>query len=179
MPTDQENPEPVPTGLLETQKTGPTGLVRAASAEAEATPAASADVPLVQVVGLGNDVQAKVPELNQALDVAQEAFTRDQLVHAENDNMKHDFMRAVLKARNPEVKEYVTPPVPPRIAQQTLDEQAAGRARVQHFEELEKLRPKRPVEANGTMTPVFRPADFVPDQKKGEGLLASNSVRTL
>jgi hypothetical protein len=172
MQADQEqNPEPVPTGLLETPKTVLTDL----APDAVKAP----DAPLVQAAGLGDDVRAKVPELNQARDAVKEAFTRDELAHAENDNMKREFMQAVLRARNPEVKEYAPPAVPPRIAQQTLDEQAAGRERVAHFVELEKSRPKRPVEANGTMTPVFRPSDFVPDQKKGEGLLASNSAKLL
>ena len=170
MRADQDQPpETVATGLLDTPmpKTEPTGL----APESVKVP----DAPLVQVAGLGDDVQAKVPEVNQVA----EAFTKDLQTHAENDNMKHDFMRDVLKARNPEVKEYAPPAVPPRIAQQTLDEQAAGRERVAHFAELEKSRPKRPAEANGTMTPVFRPSDFVPDQKKGEGLLASNSAKNL
>jgi len=161
-------------------------IAAAQQAASEPAPPSRADVPLAKVVGLGEDVTRTVTEINQpaAVAAAQDVqnFTRDVQEQAENDNMQRDFMVAVAAARNPEPKPYTPPPIPERIAEATRLEMEAGRRRVSEFAAIEAARPKPQPQAqpgNATMTPVFRPADFVPDQKKGQGNIASDSARTL
>ena len=195
MPTDQE-------GMVDT------GLAGAPTAQPEqkfttdtvsenkygkgdngAAPVASADVPLVQVAGLGDDVTRKVDEVNQPAQVAAaveakaqeptQDFSKEDQLHAESDNLKRDFLQRVAAARAPEIKPYTPPAVPPRIAEQTRLEMEAGRQRVAEFAEQQASRPRPAPQQDGSMTPVFRPEDYVPNQKKGEGLIASASARTL
>lgn len=174
MPTDQE--ETVVTGLAapaapEQKSTTDTAEV-AETAAVETAPVASADVPLVQVAGLGADVTTKVEEIVQQFPIEVQRA-------AENENLKRDFMEKVAAANRPEDKPYTPPAVPIRIAEQTRLEMAAGAQRVAEFEAQKASRPQPKPQQDGTMTPVFRPADFVPNQKKGEGLIASASARTL
>lgn len=185
MPTDQE--ETVTTGLVAPaapeQKpiTDTAATVAEMVAVTEATPVASADVPLVQVAGLGPDVTAKVEEVNQPAVVAAaptQDFTKEDQLHAESDNLQRDFLARVAVAKQEGMpKPYVAPAVPPLIAEQTRLEMEAGRRRVEEFAQIEASRPRRVPQTDGTMTPVFRPDEFVPDQKKGQGLVASNSAR--
>lgn len=175
MPTDQE--EPVATGLtaqpLPEQKL-PTDTA-ALTAATEAAPVASADVPLVQVAGLGPDVTVKVAEVNQSVQEFDLAVQRQ----AENDNLKKDFVEQVMALRVPEAVPAPPPPIPPRIAEQTRLEMEAGKARVKEFEAQQASRPRPAPAPDGTMTAVFRPEDYIPDPKKGQGNLASASARTL
>lgn len=181
MPMDQE-PQ-VATGLAGLQAPAPTPSPIPAPT-AEAVPeAALAALPNpgapVQIAGLADDLTAKVPEINQ---VAQEAVQQFQLAdqrQAENENKVRDFMGKLAAAKRPEDTPYVPPPIPLRIAEQTRKEMETGAARVAEFEAQQAARPRARPETDRSMTPVFRPADFVPDQKKGQGNLASASARTL
>lgn len=179
MPTDQD--QAVTTGLVAPEAPAQNSTIAddtKAGDATEAAPVASADVPLVQVAGLGPDVTAKVEEVNQPAAAVSQDFTKDDQLHAESDNLQRDFLARVAAAKEAgKPKEYTTPPIPERIAEQTRLEMEAGRRRVAEFAALEASRPKRP----GTQdtVAVFRPADFVPDQKKGQGVIASNSARTL
>lgn len=172
MPTDQE--ETVVTGLA-----APAAPAQKSTIVTDAAEAPRADVPLVAISGLGDDVTSKVEEVNQPAEAAVQNFSRDTLTEAENENMRQDFMADLKRANTPVVNEYQTPAIPVRIAEQTRLEQEAGRARVAEFEAQKVQRPQPEPQKNGTMTEVFRPDDFVPDQKKGQGLIASNSARTL
>lgn len=88
---------------------------------------------------------------------------------AENDDLKRDFTLKVLAARAEQDKpEPTPPPVAPRVAAQTLAEMEAGRKMNEHHAALAARRPVRPPEDTGT-TSVFRPEDYVPDQRKGQG----------
>jgi hypothetical protein len=181
MPMDQE--DQVATGLVAPQAPAPKSTTdTAAVAVTEAAPVASADVPLVQVAGLGEDLTKKVEEVNQpaaAVAAPTQDFTADDQLHAESDNLQRDFMARIAAARAPDPKPYTPPAVPERIAEQTRLEMEAGRRRVEEFAALEASRPKRAPQTDGSMTPVFRPEDFVPNQKKGQGNLAGASARTL
>src|SRR5262245_56041682 len=93
-------------------------------------------------------------------------------------NREHDFIKAIMAARAPVEKHvYVPPPPPPAMIEQTLLEMEAGRKRVEEFQaqEAERLaaheRHKRDKWADKGSTPVFRPPDYVPDPKKGEGVI--------
>lgn len=137
---------------MHTQKTKPMALADAPT-QAPADPAQTADVPAA-------------PIQSGALD----RMAMDEYRAAHSENMKRDFVTGVMAARNVVEKPYTPPAVPERIAESTRLEMAAGAKRVAEFEQIEAQRPKRPVDpSNGTMTPVFRPADYVPDPKKNQG----------
>jgi hypothetical protein len=121
----------------------------------------------------------KVAEINQADDAVQQ-FSRDLMERAESENLARNFALSMQAQRNPVVVPYVTPAVPPQIAENTRLEMEAGRKRVAEFEALEAARPKRaPDPTQGGSVAVFRPGDYVPDQKQGQGLVAGNSARPL
>jgi len=91
-------------------------------------------------------------------------------------NRERDFRDAILAARAPLVKPpYVPPAPPPAMVEQTRLEMEAGRKRVMEFaaEEVARReaheRHKNDKWADKGSVEVFRPADYVPDQKKGEG----------
>lgn len=182
MPTDQA--ETVVTGLVAPEAPAPKSTTDTSATEA--APVASADVPLVQVAGLGDDVTVKVEEVNQPAEavkvleaVPSQAVMRELRQQADDDDLKRTFMERVAVARAPLTTAYVPPPVPSQIAAQTLLEMQAGADRVAQFAEQERLRPRPKPPEDGNTTAVFRPEDYVPDQKKGQGNLASNSARTL
>lgn len=178
MPTDQETENnPVTTGLA--------GLVQSepiSASPVEAAPVQSSDVKLVQVAGLQDDVQVKVGEVNHPELVAEatrQKKTHDEMARMESDAIKRAFYEK-LSARQEPPKVYVPPPVPERIAETTRLEMEAGRRRVAEFEAQKASRPQpAPHPSEGTNTAVFRPNDYVPDQKKGQGNVASASARTL
>lgn len=89
------------------------------------------------------------------------------------EKQKQDFVERVYAARESEQVIPKTQPVPERIASQTAAEMAAGAKMNAHHEGLKAVRAAQPTKAPdknaGTMTPVFRPNDFVPDPKKGTG----------
>jgi hypothetical protein len=95
---------------------------------------------------------------------------------AMDTNREHEFVHAIMEARKPpEVAEHVPPSIPPAIAEQTRLEMEAGRKRVMEFagQEVERQeaheRHKRDKWADKGSVEVFRPDDYVPDQKKGQG----------
>ena len=94
------------------------------------------------------------------------------------------FADQMREANKSEIKEPVKQPVASAILEQTKREMEAGRAMNAHHEALKANRPApklsaREIAAAGTSTPVFRPDDFVPDPRKGQGVAASTSARTL
>jgi hypothetical protein len=98
-------------------------------------------------------------------------------------NREHEFIGAIMEARKPqEVKEYTPPQVSAAIAEQTRLEMAAGAKRVAEFaaQEAERQavheRNKRDKWADKESVPVFRPDDYVPDQKKGQGNITATSA---
>lgn len=186
MQADQE----METGLVDT---GLTDL-----AMPEPTPSNVPSEP-VTINGLGDDVTVKVAEINHPAMVAAkmqveaqvpsrgdptelQPFSKEMQEQAENENTVRNFMQSLHAARNPEPKVYTPPPVSERMAEQTRLEMEAGRKRVEEFDAMQASRPRpTPIvdPREGTSVPVFRPADFVPDQRKGQGNLARNSARNL
>jgi hypothetical protein len=102
---------------------------------------------------------------------------------AMDTNREHDFVKAIMEARKPvATPEYTPPAVPPAIAEQTRLEMEAGRKRVMEFagQEIERQeaheRHKRDKWADKGSVEVFRPDDYVPDQKKGQGHVIATSA---
>jgi hypothetical protein len=98
-------------------------------------------------------------------------------------NREHEFIGAIMEARKPpEVNAYTPPQVPAAIVEQTRLEMAAGAKRVAEFaaQEAERQavheRNKRDKWADKESVPVFRPDDYVPDQKKGQGNITATSA---
>lgn len=95
------------------------------------------------------------------------------------ENEKEDFRARILEARRaPAPRPPETAAVAPRVLKQTEAERAAGRARVAlNAEAQASRRPVQPNKGDGTMTTVFRPAEYVPDQKKGQGNVGGTVLR--
>ena len=109
------------------------------------------------------------PVQSSALDAAAQA---EQARVRQLENEKNAFYQAVLAARHQGIPPaVVTQPVPARIASQTELEKAAGAAAVAAHAAAQGRRivPATALPTDGTMTPVFRPGDFVPNQRKGQG----------
>lgn len=101
----------------------------------------------------------------------------DQYKQAHRDNKVHTFVNDIMKARRIEEPVYAPPPMAEAVAKRTNEELEAGRRMVAARAAEEALRPKRPVDtADGRMTPVFRPRDFVPDPKKNQGQVRAETV---
>lgn len=95
---------------------------------------------------------------------------------AERDNTKRDFTIKVLAARQKnDEPEQPPPPLAPRIAEQTNAEIAAGRKMNAHHAALQVHRPKVEPELDKHQA-VFRPGDYVPDAKKGQGYVQSRNL---
>lgn len=102
---------------------------------------------------------------------------------AQEDNRQRTFTHELLAARTPqEGPAYVPPPVCKGILDQTKAEMEAGAKRVAEFAEAEIGR-KIITDAHKNdkwvpqgSVPVFRPGDFVPDQRKGQGYVGGRAV---
>jgi hypothetical protein len=113
------------------------------------------------------------PIQSSALDAAA-AIEQARITKLENE--KNAFYQAVLDARKQGIPPaIVTPPIPERIRTQTELEKAAGAAAVAVHAAAQGRRiiQATALPTDGTMTPVFRPDDFVPDQRKGQGNVTS------
>lgn len=95
-----------------------------------------------------------------------------------NRAMVDQFVQKVRAANRSEAVEPKPQPVPDRIAEQTRLEMQAGQRMNEHHANLRFNAPKaRKIDRpEGTMTPVFRPADYVPDLKKGQGNVGARPV---
>jgi hypothetical protein len=116
------------------------------------------------------------PIQSSALDAAAQA---EQARVRQLENEKNAFYQAVLAARHQGIPPaIVTQPVPERIASQTELEKAAGAAAVAAHAAAQGRRiiPATALPTDGTMTPVFRPGDFVPDQKRGQGNVTNTTL---
>ena len=111
--------------------------------------------------GLAEPVKTAPPKID--ITAAQRAEL-DRL--AALDKKKRDFTEAVLAARQPKTPVNVVQPVAPRILEQTRLEMEAGRAAVAKAEAAKPQSRPQPQQDPG-VTPVFRPADYVPKMNKG------------
>ena len=97
----------------------------------------------------------------------------DELVminEAEMEDVKRTFTLELLKSREPVEVVHATPPIAPRIVEQTRLEMEAGKAAVAKAAEQAGNRPvRKPDPSEGKTVAVFSPGDYVPDQKKGQG----------
>jgi hypothetical protein len=181
MPTDQD--QVVETGLMGALAPEQKFTTVTAEGDGGLTLAPRADVPLVQVVGLGEDVTAKVTEINQpeqiAISLEERHKRQEAALHIESEELRQDFLKRVAVARYKEDKPYTPPAIPERIAENTRLEMEAGKKRVDEFAAMEASRPRPKPQVDQGTTAVFRPDDFVPNQKKGQGVLADASFRTL
>jgi hypothetical protein len=139
-----------------------------AEAKVEASPEPSAPINFAEPVSAADLVAGVSEDPDKAVPV----ISADQLAalqaQAANDDVKRDFTLKVLAARaKNDVPEPVPPPLAPRVAEQTRAEIEAGRKMNAHHAALAVHRPAPVPDKNST--PVFRPGDYVPDQKKGQG----------
>lgn len=102
---------------------------------------------------------------------------------AEEANRIRDFEAAIVASRTPlPVPEYIPPKPAPAILEQTRLEMEAGKKRVAEFAAEEATRReiheanKRDKWADKGSVEIFRPADYVPDQRKGQGNVGGTST---
>lgn len=103
-----------------------------------------------------------------------------RLRREENDAKVAAFRDKILEARKPK-PEPAPQPVASRILEQTALEMELGRKMNEHHEALRANRPqvvrtKREILAEGSSVPVFRPHNYVPDQRKGQGHIESHTI---
>jgi hypothetical protein len=156
MPSPQEQDQPVETGLSEAATPPKSDPIQFADpiSEAEQTAVVS-DEPTITEAQM-NALQAE----------------------AARDDTKRDFTLKVLEARaKKDEPPAPPPPLAPRMADQTNAEIEAGRKMNAHHAALQSRRPVHvPTQADGKSTAVFRPGDYVPDQKKGQGYVQGRNL---
>jgi hypothetical protein len=92
-----------------------------------------------------------------------------------SERVKREFTEKILASRIQPPAFVAQPPIP-RMLDQTKLEMAEGKRMNAHHDALRANRPIiKPDLSTGSMTPVFRPADYVPDPKKP----VSNGARTV
>ena len=82
----------------------------------------------------------------------------------------------ILARRNAPKPVYIPPAPPPGIVEKTRLEIEEGRRRNAMAEEARANRPVPKADPSATMTPVFRPADFVPNMSQGHQVDKSYKV---
>jgi hypothetical protein len=156
MPSPQEQDQPVETGLSAAAPQPNSDPIHFAEpiSEAEQTAVVS-DEPTITEAQM-NALQAE----------------------AARDDTKRDFTLKVLEARaKKDEPPAAPPPLAPRMADQTNAEIEAGRKMNEHHASLQARRPVHvPTQADGKSTAVFRPGDYVPDPKKGQGYVQGRNL---
>lgn len=156
MPTETPQDQPVDTGLELLQAPAPEPKPDKEISFAE--PISAADL----TAGVADTPEEARPVLTEAQMAALQA-------EANRDETKREFTLKVLAARAKKAEpDAPPPPLAPRIAEQTNAEIAAGRKMNEHHASLQVHR-HPPEQTNEKHQAVFRPADYVPDQKKGQG----------
>lgn len=100
--------------------------------------------------------------------------SNQERLQEERAQKARDFTEKVMAARRPEEVVHRPQPVAPLIQERTSQEMEAGRRMNEVHATRTAIAPRRvisPAEAaaQGKNTPVFRPSDYVPDPKKGQG----------
>lgn len=172
-------PETVDSGLISLAVPAARPVAEAASAEAPPNTAPiqiADDTPPPQVA---KDFAVSDEKPADFVEPVIDAASMEKLqAEAKRDDVKRDFTLKILEARKPKPEPQVEPPpLAPRVVEQTNAELAAGRAMVAKNEELAAARrPRVPEPTDGKVTPVFRPGDYVPDQKKGQGNVQARTL---
>lgn len=103
---------------------------------------------------------------------------KERIWHEEQEAKRRAFVQEYAKANVPEEKKIVVQPVAPAVAEQTRLEQEVGRKMNDHHLALRGGRPpmvRNP--SDGSMTPVFRPADYVQPKMTESGVAVDGSGR--
>lgn len=177
----QESPAPVEQASPEPAADLDAAVLSALAPEPEPAPVVN-DAPISFEEPISEaDLKAGVNEdPNKAIPPALEisaAELRALQNEAEQEDLKRDFTRKLMALREPpQAQEVKPPPVPDRIREQTRLEMEAGRKMNEHYEALHARHGRpRPEPETGTVS-VFRPADYVPDPKKGQGNVATRNL---
>jgi hypothetical protein len=110
------------------------------------------------------------------------ALAKEEARVADLEAQKQAFYQRVRDAKQAGLPKALVPqPIPERILAQTQAEMAAGAAAVAAHAEAQGRRiipvqVARPGIVEPTTSPVFRPDNYVPDQKKGQGNVTSTPL---
>ena len=89
-----------------------------------------------------------------------------------------DVQAEIIAMRNAPKPVYIAPPIPAAIAEKTRIEQEEGRRLVSLSKARQEALPVKPKDkADGTVVPVYRPGDFVPNFKQGDAV--NKSYKTI
>jgi hypothetical protein len=108
-----------------------------------------------------------------------DANTAPKNVQIREVGMKLSDLQARLdESRNRPKPVYVAPPPTERQQTKIDEEMAAGQRRVAHFAAIEKARVQLAPDPNEPLnTPVYRPADFVPDINSKDPAIGSQNLK--
>lgn len=100
--------------------------------------------------------------------------SNQERLQEERAQKARDFTEKVMAARRHEEVVHRPQPVAPLIQERTSQEMEAGRRMNEVHATRTAIAPRRIISAaeaaaQGKNTPVFRPSDYVPDPKKGQG----------
>jgi hypothetical protein len=139
----------------------------------------------VKFVSIPDDVPVQTAVIEDAPDVVEashglsnEEFYRLHAA-ATQENDKADFMKRLITARQAPapVLNLEKPQMSERVMEQTNAELAAGAALVEKHAAQQANRAPHPVDkGEGNTVSVFRPADYIPDQKKGQGNVVARTL---
>jgi hypothetical protein len=97
---------------------------------------------------------------------------------ARRENQKKDFHDKVMDARRPKPEPVFNPPaLAPRMVEQLNAELAAGAAQVAKHAAHQAKHGTPPQLPEPNVKPVFRPGDYVPDPKKGQGRIVAQTLK--
>lgn len=152
---------------------------QATQEQPEASPEASAPINFAEPDSPATPVEVQVSKDKPADFVDPDPVSAREAAklqaQAEREQQKREFFEKVMAARQKDAPKDPAPPppIPDRIRAQIEAEKAAGRKAVAHHESLAVKRvPPPPVKSDA----VFRPADYVPDQRKGQGYVQARTL---
>lgn len=188
MPINFQQPEaeaPTPTGL-EAEATAPASIVETAvdpnpPVSNSSEPINFAEPPALKPLPENIDQPAAAPiRPTQGRAIPEQTWQekKDAIDNAA-EREKREFYDKIMAARQPLPEPPPPPPVAPRVAEQTAAEMAAGARQVARHAEARAINPPPPREDDTRTTRVFAPEDYVPDPRKGQGVIPTATYRVL
>lgn len=137
--------------------------------------------PVLQALPETIEVEAAIADLPKPTPRKESTWQekKDSIDNAA-EREKMEFYEKIMAARTPPPEApKPPPPVAPRITEQTAAEMAAGAEQVARHAHQRLVNPPPPREDDTRTTRVFAPEDYVPDPRKGQGIIPTTTYRQL